>query len=264
MSDNTQKYPEIVILVPYRDRESFKNLFNIYMSNIMDQKGKSNKYEIYYMHQKDNRPFNRGAMKNLGFLYIKRKYIDNYQDIKLIFQDIDTLPGNKEAFSTVIARQEVKHFFGTKTTLGGMFIMYGEDFEEINGFTNYWGWGMEDNILKDRCVKKKYNINYDLFHPFFSKDFIQCSTGNFRKIDNNAFFKYNDDRHNFSRGISEIKGYTFEEEEIKPQIYMVHCSDWTIPESHDNIEFRKSIPTGKMRDSPNGKLSMMNKIIGRK
>lgn len=39
MSNNTQKYPEIVILVPYRDRESLKNLFNIYMSNIMVQKG---------------------------------------------------------------------------------------------------------------------------------------------------------------------------------------------------------------------------------
>ena len=38
-------------------------------------------YEIYFSHQTDDRSFNRGACRNIGFLAIKDKYPDDYMNI---------------------------------------------------------------------------------------------------------------------------------------------------------------------------------------
>jgi hypothetical protein len=45
-------------------------------------------YEIYFSHQVDNRPFNRGATKNIGFLAMKKKYPTDYLNIDFIFKSI--------------------------------------------------------------------------------------------------------------------------------------------------------------------------------
>ena len=61
---------ELIIIVPYRDREQHKFYFDRHMKYILENYD----YEIIFVHQKDNRPFNRGGMKNIGFLYAKNKY----------------------------------------------------------------------------------------------------------------------------------------------------------------------------------------------
>ena len=168
-----KKIPKRVFIVPYRNRVQHKFFFSKYMSFILED---CDDYEIYFSHQCDARTFNRGASKNIGFLAIKEKYPENYKDITLIFNDVDTIPFNK-IFDYQTTEGVVKHYYGYKYALGGIVVMKGIDFEKINGFPCYWGWGMEDNVLQKRCSNAGLKIDRNVFYNIGSPEILQLFDG---------------------------------------------------------------------------------------
>lgn len=165
--------PSRVFIVPYRDRIQHKFFFSKHMSFILEDE---TDYEIYFSHQCDTRSFNRGATKNIGFLAIKNKYPDHYKKMTFIFNDVDTMPFHK-LFDYRATPGIVNHYYGFRYTLGGIVAITGEDFEMINGFPNYWGWGMEDNVLQKRCQQYGLTINRNVFYPIGSQEILQLFDG---------------------------------------------------------------------------------------
>jgi hypothetical protein len=173
LTTENNNIPKRVFIVPYRNRVQHKFFFSKYMSFILED---CDDYEIYFSHQCDSRTFNRGATKNIGFLAIKEKYPEDYKNITFIFNDVDTIPFNK-IFDYQTSEGFVKHYYGFKYALGGIVVMKGSDFEKINGFPCFWGWGMEDNVLQKRCDKAGLKIDRSIFYNIGSPEILQLFDG---------------------------------------------------------------------------------------
>lgn len=168
--------PKMIFIVPYRDRKEHKTFFTIYMKHIMEDIPKID-YEIYFAEQKDTRPFNRGGMKNIGFIAMKYKYPNDYKNITFVFNDVDTLPYTKNLLNYETTLGVVKHFYGFKFTLGGIFSIRGADFEKINGFPNFWSWGGEDNYMLKRVELAGLHIDRSNFFNILDRNILQMCDG---------------------------------------------------------------------------------------
>ena len=205
-------YPKRVFIVPYRNRLQQKFFFCQQMNFILEG---SDDYEIFFVHQMDSRPFNRGATKNIGFITMKEKYPDTYKDITFIFNDVDTLPFHKLFdYQTVLGT--VKHYYGFDTALGGIVVIKGQDFELVNGYPSYWGWGMEDACLQNRCVYNKIKIDRSHFYPIGSPEILQLFDGVERLVS-----PKDPQRMKQDRGIDGLKTihkltYTIDKESANP------------------------------------------------
>lgn len=170
---NPMNPPKRVFVVPYRNRLQQKFFFSNQMTFLLDG---ADDYEIYFSHQCDQRQFNRGATKNIGFLAVKEKYPDHYRDMTFIFNDVDTLPFHR-IFDYQTTPGVVKHYYGFDYALGGIVVIKGADFERINGYPNFWGWGNEDSVLQTRCLKKGLRIDRSQFYKIGSPEILQLFDG---------------------------------------------------------------------------------------
>lgn len=193
-----------LFIVPYRNRKAHRVHFLKYMEYLLEDYDK-NSFDILLIHQKDGRPFNRGAVKNIGFIYAKERY-KNYKDINFVFNDIDTLPCIKNTFNYETTKGVVKHYYGFEFCLGGIFSIKGEDFEKINGFPNLWTWGFEDNIIYYR-VMKELVIDRSEFVKFGNMDVIQ-TIDHISKITEKTKRPIKE-LINYKNGLNDIKDYVF-------------------------------------------------------
>ena len=210
---NDETIPKIIFIVPYRDRENDKRFFELHMSNVLEDYDVSS-YRILYIHQKDTRNFNRGAMKNIGFLYVKSIYPTNYHNITLVFNDVDTIPTKKNLFSYNTEKGIIKHFYGHKHTLGGIFSIKAADFEKIEGFPNFWAWGYEDNAIYRRATIANIEVDRSIFYPIDSKIIIRLTSSTLRQTNRAEYEHYLEEinKNKVTDGISTISQleYTFD------------------------------------------------------
>lgn len=253
--------PKLVFIIPYRDREQEYKFFSQHMQNILEDIP-SNDYKIYFIHQTDKRDFNRGAMKNIGFLVIKKLYPEHYKNINLVFNDIDTMPYSKNFLNYETDFNKIKHFYGFQNSLGGIFSIKAGDFEKISGFPNFWSWGYEDNLLQKRAIDANINIDRSEFYPPFDPNICHIKDTATRIVNRKEFDKYMNDT---KEGMHSIYGLEYNIDHYTGFINVTSFFTGSEPKSEfntihnlrkGNIPFKpqNSMPFTKKRGQP--KLAM--------
>lgn len=151
-------------------------------------------FDIYIIEQsQDNKPFNIGKLKNIGFDIASKKHnYDNY-----IFTDIDMIPDPdllnyyfmKKKYPMSLAVRgtryynddlEVKSIYGNYIFVGGVLMFNKKIFKDINGYpNNFWGWGGEDTALLQRMY---LNGIREIYYPKNGK-VIDMELKNDKQID---------------------------------------------------------------------------------
>ena len=176
-----------IFIVPYRNREDDRAAL---LSRLLPEFNK-NHDDIWFLHQRDNRPFNRGAMKNIGFLAVKRTYPATYKTMTIVFHDVDVFPKEGTVLPYETTEGVVAHYYGYRFALGGIFAIKGGDFERANGFPSFWGWGLEDNVIQERCLEAGLTIDRANFYSIGDTRIHHAFDGYKRHVsrpDANAYF----------------------------------------------------------------------------
>jgi len=254
--------PKIIFIVPYRNRVEHKHFFTIYMKHILEDY-KPEDYEIYFSHQCDNRSFNRGAVKNIGFLAMKEKYPNEYKNITFVFHDVDTLPYKKNLLPYETNHGTIKHFYGFKYALGGIFSIKGGDFERINGFPNLWGWSQEDNLIQTRALKHGLKIDRSIFFPIRSPSILQFNDGFERKINRNEMKAAINP--NYPYGLNAIRNLktTIVDEYINITQFSCEREEMIASTEVYDIRNGNKIRLGNHRGPGNNSVFNMNNIMSR-
>ena len=196
--------PGIIFLVPYRDRQEHQEIFANHMKHVLTD---LDDYKIIYIHQMDTRSFNRGAMKNIGFLYVKEQYPETYKEITLVFNDVDTMPKVKNTIDYDTTKGTIKHHYGFSFTLGGIVSIKAGDFELINGFPNFWAWGYEDNALQVRAIKQNIKIDRSKMLEPGSKYMIHLKDDILKTVNREEFQLYKERSNEGYKNIVDLDYY---------------------------------------------------------
>jgi len=222
--------PKIIFIVPYRNREQEKRHFIEKMTYLLEDMDKST-YKIFFIEQgNDGREFNRGAVKNIGFIMARRQYPNDYQNITLVFNDIDTLPVQKGLINYDTVPGIIKHFYGFTYTLGGIFSIKAFDFERTNGFPNYWAWGFEDNMMVRRANVANLRIDRSTFFEIGDTRIQQIQGSRFRNVNRGEFVRFS---KNIQEGINSINNILYDQYDIDETMTLFYITHFDTPYPED-------------------------------
>ena len=165
MQVRAECYPTII--VPYRatNQPERAEQLRIFQAHMFQKLPLS---RILVVEQHDDKPFNRGALLNLG--------VSETSSPLICLHDVDLLPDDKvlRAYLDVLPRNTVRHIgrawrrYDSDSYLGGILMMRRKEYIQINGFPNdFWGWGGEDDLLRDRIQDARLSIervNFGTIH----------------------------------------------------------------------------------------------------
>lgn len=155
-------YKKMALIVPYRKREEHLKEFLPYIENYL--KNQNIDFEIIIVEQKDEKPFNRAKLMNVGAINAS-KDVDYF-----VFHDVDLLPKNIDyrfcnhslKLFTFIKQENGKYKEYKQTNFGGAVLIPKNIFFDVNGFSNnYWQWGSEDDDFFMRHIFKGLTPLYD-------------------------------------------------------------------------------------------------------
>ena len=231
------KIPKLVFIVPYRDREQQHIFFHNHMTNNILADIPKEDYKIWYIHQTDKREFNRGGLKNIGFIIVKTEYPNDYKNITLVFNDIDTMPLNKNYLNYETQEGNIKHFYGHTFALGGIVSIKAGDFEKINGFPNLWGWGYEDNLLQYRVLRyggSKMIIDRSHFHKLLDHNILILKDGIERTVNRGEFDQY---MANTPEGINDIFNLKYAHDPVTGFMNVIRFSTGREENIHQRLSY---------------------------
>ncbi|XP_046364796.2 beta-1,4-N-acetylgalactosaminyltransferase bre-4-like [Haliotis rufescens] len=152
----------LAIIIPYRDREvNLKILLNNLHRVLQKQQAE---YAIFVVEQENGTPFNRGLIKNIG--YVEAKALCHFDCFT--FQDVDLVPESERNTYWCGARalhhsqrlDILKYRIFYKNHFGGVITFNETLFSTVNGYSNlYFTWGGEDDDLFHRLLEKKCPMN---------------------------------------------------------------------------------------------------------
>ena len=160
---------KLAIIIPFRstvdklaqggpDRERNLNNWLEYMSTWFKIPA-----DVFVIEQSDDgRPFNKGALFNVGYDLTKDSH--DY----MIFHDVDCVPLDVENTyewkdTPTVLRWHWSRVMDENWNAGGVLQMTHTEYKNINGYSNiFWGWGFEDTNMALR-IKSKSNFNQKNF-----------------------------------------------------------------------------------------------------
>lgn len=174
----------------------------------------------------DGQKFNRGALLNIGAKIAEKNELDY-----VIFHDVDLLPLMKIVPYYTTFPEKPIHIAKVWTTkynspsfLGGVLSMSISDIKKTNGFpNNFWGWGGEDDVLRDRIKSKQIDVYQPTMRGEGYKELEHVDTRTLKELRNMQVWedKAEERKHPGKSGYKNVKYEVMETTELAPNIQKI-------------------------------------------